>query len=344
MPHYEYMTEFAGLGVVEFPSKESGLPDPGDERLAAAKAAPGAFAWRLRLQPFGEEEQFGDFLERFIGEVDTTAVTALIIGDSWNPGPANDDVDGVRDLLIGRAAAFPALSALFFGEVTREETEISWIAQTDVSPLVEAFPRLTEFGVRGSDEMRFPKKTYELAWNVSRHEALRSLAFQTHALAPAVVSGILGSDLPALESLDLYLGDRTAPGDLAPLLSGSVFPALRRLGLRNAHNVDTLVTALADAPVTGRLTTLDLSLGTLTDKGARVLLDTPVFRDLDRLDLHHHYMSEDMTEQVRAHFTEAGVDLNTDDRQEVEEEEWDEEDDEEEWEYDDTDYYPAITE
>ncbi|TDC46426.1 hypothetical protein E1281_27985 [Actinomadura sp. KC345] len=346
MPHYEYMAEFAGLATIDFPSRESSPATASaseDERLAAAKADPGAFAWRLRMEPFGDEEHFRDYLERFIGEVDTAAVTALIIGNCWDPGPANDDVDGVRDLLIGRAAAFPALTALFFGEVTREETEISWIAQTDVSPLLAAFPGLTEFGVRGGDEMNIAGRGYRLAWDVSHHQALSRLTFQTHQLDQAVLHGVLGTELPALESLDLYLGERTTPEDLAPLLSGSAFPVLKHLGLRNAKNTDTLVAALADAAVTSRLSTLDLSLGTLSDKGARVLLDTPAFRGLDRLDLHHHYMSEDMAEQVRAHFTEAGVDLDTDDRQEVEEEEWDEEDDED-WEYEDPEYYPAITE
>lgn len=351
MPHYEYMTEFAGLDVVDFPSKESRPPAPtasGEDPLAAAKADPGAFAWRLTLLPFGEEETFGAYLERFVAEVDTAAVTALIIGNCWDPGPANDDVDGVRDLLIGRAAAFPALSALFFGEVAREDTEFSWIAQTDVSPLVAAFPGLAELGVRGTGRMNIAGRAYELAWNVPRHEALRRLTVQTHQLERPVIHGVLGSELPALESLELYLGKGTAPEDLAPLLSGAVLPALKHLGLRNAKNTDALVTALADAAVTGRLSTLDLSLGTLTDKGARVLLETPAFRDLDRLDLHHHYMSEDMTEQVRAHFAGAGVDLDAGDRREVEVEEWDEEEwDEEwedEWEDEEPDYYPAIVE
>ncbi|MFG2086930.1 STM4015 family protein [Spirillospora sp. NPDC048824] len=362
MPNRNHLPEFAGLRTFDFPSREElgtrlaragyeaeerGLPKPDalppDEAFMAAKAEPGAFAWRLRLMPFGDEEDFRTYLGRFIAEIDTAAVTALIIGNCWDPGPANDHVDAVRDALTEHAGAFPALRALFFGEVTREEADrYSWIAQADVSPLLAAFPRVREFVVRGADEMTFGGSwgTFTLAWNVPRHEELRRLTFQTHRLDPVVVRGVLSSDLPALEHLELFLGsadgDGASPEDLAPLLAGAAFPSLTSLGLRNGQDTDALVAAMADAPVTGRLSVLDLSLGTLTDKGAQILLDTPAFLDLDRLDLHHHHMSEEMTEQIRSRFTEAGVAIDVGGRQELEEYEDDE------YEYEEEPIYPAI--
>ncbi|WP_053175198.1 STM4015 family protein [Nonomuraea sp. SBT364] len=368
MPNLGYLPEFAGLETIDFLSTEAlavkllhagfeaedGRSQPGSmpsgERYAAAKADPSAFAWRLRLESGGDEECFRDYLERFVSEIDTTVITALIIGDCWNPGPANDWPDQVRDLLIERCAEFPALSALFFGEVVVAETKkISWIAQTDVSPLLDAFPALTEFAVRGADHMTFHGVgTFSLAWNVPRHEALRRLTIQSHRLDPVVVRGVLASELPALEHLELFLGsadhDGARPADLAPLLSGSVFPALKHLGLRNGQNTDELVAALADAPITRRLATLDVSLGTLTDKGAR-LLDTPSFGHLDRLDLHHHYMSEEMTERIRIRFTDAGVEVDTNDRQQLDEwEDWgDPEDSADEDDWEPVSYFPAIT-
>ncbi|TMR93577.1 STM4015 family protein [Nonomuraea basaltis] len=364
------MPEFAELETIDFPSTQAlavkllhagfeaekeGRPKPDslppDERFAAAKADPSAYAWRLRLESGGDEECFRDYLERFVREIDTTGITSLIIGDCWNPGLANDRPDEVRDLLIERFAEFPALSALFFGEVIVTETrKISWVAQTDVSPLLATFPRLTEFAVRGADHMVFQGiQTFRLAWNVPRHEGLRRLTFQSHRLDPVVVRSVLASELPALGHLELFLGsadnDGARPADLAPVLSGSVFPALKHLGLRNGQDTDELVTALADAPITRRLAALDLSLGTLTDKGARVLLDTPIFRNLDRLDLHHHYMSEEMTERVRTQFADAGVEVNTNDRQELDDwDDWSDPEDsgvEDGWEPDS--YFPAIT-
>ncbi|WP_106399702.1 STM4015 family protein [Actinocorallia populi] len=367
MPNHRHLTEFAGLPAIDFPSvealefkllraryeaREEGRPEPErlppDEGLVAAKAEPGAYAWRLRLESSQGEECFRDQLDRFIDEIDTTVVTALLIGDCWNPALAQDDVDGVRDLLVDRAAAFPALTALFFGEILEQESgRISWIAPTDVSPLLAAFPGLSEFVVRGGDVMVFGtadggKRTYRLAWNTPRHDRLRRLTLQTHRLDPAVARGVLACELPALEHLELYLGaedgDGPSPEDLAPLLTGVPFPALRSLGLRNAQDTDALVAALADAPLTGRLTALDLSLGTLGDKGAQILLDAPVYRGLEHLDLHHHYLSEAMADRLHAHFTAAGVAVDLGDRQELEE--WDDEDDEEE--YEDESRYPAI--
>lgn len=366
MPAFGHLPEFAGLRTIDFPSRETlatrllragyeaeekGLPKPDalppDEKLVAAKAEPGALAWRLQLEPFGEEEDFRTYLGRFIAEVDTTAVTALIVGNCWDPGLANDHVDAVRDVLAEHAGAFPALRALFFGEVTLAEAgRLSWIAQTDVSPLLAAFPGLREFIVRGADEMTFAGSwgTFALAWNVHRHEELRRLTFQTHRLDPAVVRGVLSSALPALEHLELYLGsadgDGATPEDLAPLLAGSAFPALTSLGLRNGQDTDALVAALAGAPVTRRLSVLDLSLGTLTDKGAQILLDTPVFLELTHLDVNHHYMSEEMTERLRGRFTEAGIGIEVGGRQELEE--YEDEDEDDEYEYEDEPIYPAI--
>lgn len=77
--------------------------------------------------------------------------------------------------------------------------------------------------------------------------------------------------------------------------------------------------ALAEAPVTPTLEALDLSLGVLTDTGARAILDTPAFHRLKRLDLHHHYLSEEMEQRLGAALTASGVEHDLSDRQEPEE-------------------------
>ena len=102
--------------------------------------------------------------------------------------------------------------------------------------------------------------------------------------------------------------------DLEPVLSGRAFPRLRSLGLRNAEEPGMWIRALADAPVTPALHTLDLSRGALRDEDAAALLDAPAFRSLRRLDLHHHYLSEEMVERVRETFTGAGVEVDLSER------------------------------
>jgi hypothetical protein len=89
---------------------------------------------------------------------------------------------------------------------------------------------------------------------------------------------------PRLEELDLWFGDPEYGGDctlddVLPLLDGRVaLPALRRLGLRNAAFADELCEPLLRSPLLPQLTTLDLSLGVLSDDGAAILA-----RGADRL-------------------------------------------------------------
>jgi len=115
---------------------------------------------------------------------------------------------------------------------------------------------------------------------------------------------VLQSEFPALEHLELYLGEENygfdfAVADLEPLLSGIVFPNLRSLGLRDSEIADDIATAIANAPILSRLRVLDLSLGTLSDVGARALLGSPGLRKLQKLDLHHHYISPELVSQLK---------------------------------------------
>ncbi|KUP97012.1 hypothetical protein AC529_09160, partial [Thermobifida cellulosilytica TB100] len=152
-------------------------------------------------------------------------------------------------------------------------------------------------------------------------EALRTLVVETGGLPRRVPAGVLASDLPALEHLELWFGvedygGTTTVDDLAPLLAGERFPALRRLGLRNSEWGDDLVRRLADAPVTQRVKVLDLSGHVLTDAGGEVLAAAPAFRGLERLVIHHHFLTEEMEERLRAALT--GVDVDLDGRREPE--------------------------
>nr|WP_116246115.1 STM4015 family protein [Nocardiopsis sp. FIRDI 009] len=374
MAFYDYVAEFAGLPVLEFPGKyrdyhrlaharreamkderplpESVAPDPA---LTAALADPSSVAWRLRSYgdstctcyhlanrcACSEEEKAADetgwaYLDRFFREVDTEGVTALIL--SALSDEADQELEKHRDALLRYADRLPNLRSLFFAELVVMDSEISWIDQVDVAPRLAAFPKLTSFTVRGGNGLRI---------RVPEHTSLRSLTIQTGGMSKRVAQDVTASGLPNLEHLELWLGSHNygydlGVGDLAPLLSGEVLPRLRSLGLRNAEDTDTWIRALADAPVTRTLDTLDLSKGTLRDEGASVLLDAPVFRGLKRLDLHHHYLSEEVQERLRAEFTASGVEIDVSDRREVDTDEFYDPDDED---FDPSDYlYPAVTE
>lgn len=322
------LTEFAGLPVVDFPEETTEEEWRRELRQAAGSdgtpADVGSVAWRLRVDgtSWMEPDERARHLTRFLSEVGGERVSAMTLG-LWGGREMAEPVD----LLVEHADAFPNLRSVFVGDVGWDECELSWICQTDLSPLLEAFPHLEELGVRGAAGAI---RTGELSLHVPSHGSLRSLTVESGGLPGSATRGIASSGLPALERLELWLGVEdyggdTSPGDLAPLLSGEGFPELRYLGVRNAERLDEWIPVLAEAPLLKRLEVLDLSLGILTDEGGRVLVErAAAFSGLRELDLHHHYLSEEMEERVRAAFAENGVEVDLSDRLEPDDEDPDE--------------------
>ncbi|MFF9482135.1 STM4015 family protein [Streptomyces sp. NPDC014733] len=289
-----HLEHFHGLPVHDF-----GEPGEGPELPDAA-----AVAWRLAVEEWDAEESWPQLFARFAATVDLPRVRALIVGtwgESFENGPGP-----VREALLAERERLSGLRALFLGDITFEECEISWIVQEDATPLLTAFPALEEFGVRGGTSLEFPAVA---------HPALRRLTIETGGVDVAVVRGVAACDLPALERLDLWLGSswygaNTTVDDLAPFLDGTRWPRLTHLALHNSEIQDDIAAALATAPVVARLHTLDLSMGTLSDAGAAALLAGQPLTHLTRLDLHHHYLTEAMQERVRTALTPAGVEVD----------------------------------
>ncbi|MEV5603631.1 STM4015 family protein [Streptomyces sp. NPDC052299] len=278
----DHLHELLGLPAVDFQSGTEGGPRP------AADAA----AWRVSIDAYEDEGTWEEEFNAFLEEVDPAGVRALIIGQ-W--GESYEEKSSYPiGLVIAAADRLTSLEAVFVGDLTMEEAEISWIEQSDVTALLDAFPALVELGVRGGSELVFP---------AAKHERLRALTIETGGLPREVVRGVLESELPALERLDLWLGVSAYGGDadvpdLAPLLAGTRFPALHHLGLRNSEIQNEIAAAVASAPLVARLKTLDLSCGTLGDEGAAALLEGQPLTHLDVLDLHHHFLTEPMERRV----------------------------------------------
>lgn len=287
----QHLHEFGGLPVADFQhtTDEGSWP------------AADTVAWRVSVDPYDDdrpwEEEFADFLDK----VDPSGVRALIIGQ-W--GEAYEENSSVPiDLVIAAADRLTSLEAVFVGDLEGEQAEITWIQQSDVTALLTAFPALAELGVRGGSDLVFPP---------TKHERLRALTIQAGGLPSEVVRGVLDSELPALERLDLWLGVSAYEGDtnvagLAPLLSGTRFPRLNHLGVRNSEIQNEIASAVASAPVVAQLRVLDLSNGALGDEGAAALLEGQPLTHLELLDLHHHFLTDAMAERVRSALEPHGV-------------------------------------
>ncbi|MFE3252668.1 STM4015 family protein [Streptomyces sp. NPDC059209] len=289
----KHLQELDGLPAFDFPDAEAEpkvtLPDAG------------SVAWRIAVDAYDSEEEWASAFARFLKAVDTSEVRAVIVGswaDAYDSAP-DDEIAAI----VAASGQLPSLRALFFGDITFEQCEISWINQTSMTPLLDGLPQLRSFGVRGGQS---------LDMTGIKHERLRSLTVETGGLDAAVVRGIGAAELPALEHLDIWLGTswygaNTVVADLEPFLTGARLPALKSLALRNSEIQDDVAAALAGAPVVARLETLDLSMGTLGDEGAQALLAGQPLTHLKKLDLHHHYLSEPMQERIRATLEPAGV-------------------------------------
>lgn len=289
----EHISTFAGLPVRAFDPHTDPPRDPS------------RFAWRVDTDYDGAEELFELRLSAFLESAWVGQVRALIIGQ-W--GEAYENPAPVARL-VAAADRLTGLRALFLGEMILEESEISWILQDDVTPVLVAYPELEVLTIRGSQG---------LGLKPVRHERLRELTIQTGGLPAEIVRAVGDCELPALTHLELWLGTSNYGGDanvedFAQILTGGRLPALTYLGLRNAELADQVAAAVAGAPVLARLKTLDLSLGLLSDVGATALLAGQPLTHLSLLNLEHHYLSEPVQDRLNAELVPMGVTVDLSD-------------------------------
>jgi hypothetical protein len=313
MPIYEHVSEFAGKMVVEWDA-DTGIHKPGTIYDPAAAV----YAIRLDYDDANAGQQWTDQFALFLDDPAISQVTGIVVGD-WQQWQQDGDESSapIVEALVAARDRLPNLTAIFLGDIIMEENEISWIQPGDVSPLFAAYPALEHLRVRGGDG---------LSLGNIRHEQLKSLVIESGGLPAQVVRDVAAAELPALEHLELWLGDDNYGGDatledVAPLLVNNPFPNLRYLGLRDSMIADEIAVAIANAPILERIKVLDLSLGTLGNKGAAALLESPGLANLERLDLHHHYCSDEMMQQLEELGQRLNIDIDLNEQEDTEEEE-----------------------
>jgi len=268
-----------------------------------AQEVPGSCVYRIGGLEYGETEwPFADLLERFLSDPLTQPIIGLVIG-AWTYEDILEESSTVTTALANARDRMPHLRALFVGDILREECEISWINHSPMAALLDSYPELQYFRVRGANGLRFPNL---------QHANLRSLTIESGGLPGDLLQDIFAADLPELEHLELWLGSENyGAADvnaLTTLLQGGLFPKLRYLGLRNYDQIDALTPMLASAPILERIATLDLSLGNLSDDGAAHLISAAdTLKKLDQVDLHHHFLTNEVIEQIRNSGIQANV-------------------------------------
>ena len=177
-----------------------------------------------------------------------------------------------------------------------EECEVSWIEQGDYSNLLKALPNLKSLTIKGSNELSLG--------NID-HNNLEELEIICGGLPTSVIKQIASARLPKLKKLNLYFGvedygfDGTSD-DIASILKADYIKNLTYLGLGDSEIQDEIVEKVVESKNLYNIKTLDLSNGTLTDKGGQMILDNiSMFKGLDKLDLTYHYLSEEMMQNLR---------------------------------------------
>lgn len=217
----------------------------------------------------------------------------LIIG-CW--GYEGEDCQEIIDGIVENADKFSHITKLFVGDMTYEECEVSWIEQGNYSKLWAAMPQLTELTIKGSTN---------LTLGDIEHENLRSLTIICGGLGKNVIEEIQKAKLPNLNKLLLYIGIENYGFDgdaktIENLLKESDFPNLTYLGITDSEIQDELTQVVLDSKYMSQIKTLDLSNGTLTDKGGALLLEKiPQYPNIKKVDLHFHYLSDKMMKKLK---------------------------------------------
>lgn len=219
----------------------------------------------------------------------------LVIGN-W--GSAYEDgCQEIIDGIVENAERFSHIQKLFIGNMDYEECEVSWILQGDYSRIWGAMPQLRELTIKGSQDLTLGEIC---------HEEPRSLTIICGGLPKEVIESIQKAKLPKLEKLLLFIGSDNYGFDgdantIRELLEQADFPALTYLGITNSEIQDEVTEAVLGSKFMGQISTLDLSNGTLTDKGGALLLEKiPAWPNIRKLDLHYNYLSDEMAERLKA--------------------------------------------
>lgn len=235
----------------------------------------------------------GTMLEEIMQDSEFSSLEEIIIGcwgECWD-----DSVQVLVDGIINNKEKFSHIKSLFVGDMDFEECEVSWIIQADYSKLWEAMPQLEKLVIKGSTGLELGE---------IKHNSLQHLEIICGGIPKKVIESIQKAELPALEKLLLYIGieDYGFDGDISTikkLLEKSDFPKLTYLGIVDSDIQDEITEAVLNSKYISKITTLDLSFGSLTDKGGQMLLEKlPVYKNLKMVNLEYHFMSEEMMDKL----------------------------------------------
>lgn len=262
--------------------------------------------------------------KEILEDTELSSLQEIIVG-CWGECYDNS-IDDLLEGFIKQKEKLQHIESFFIGDMDFEECEVSWIVQGNYEKFLKAFPNLKSLKIKGSAELSLGKID---------HNNLETLEIICGGLPKEVILQIANANLPALKKLNLYLGveDYGFDGDIEDietLLKADFIPKLEYLGLGDSEIQDEITELVFSLDTLSSLKILDLSNGTLTDRGGEIILNNiDKLKSLEMLNLEYHYLSDDMMEKLKKGLE---CDINLDEQQEADV-------------YDDEVYYnPMLTE
>lgn len=250
-------------------------------------------------------------VEDILKDPELSHLEEIVIG-CW--GECWDEKDGAQALIDGVIAnkeKFSHIKSLFVGDMDFEDCEVSWIIQGDYSKLWAAMPQLEKLVIKGSCNLELGEIC---------HNQLQHLEIICGGLPSAVIQSVQKAKLPSLQTLLLYIGieDYGFDGDISTIknfLAQSDFPKLAYLGITDSEIQDEITKVVLECKYIDQISTLNLSMGSLTDKGGQLLLEqVSKHANIKTLDLEYHYLSDEMMDKLKGL---SGVIVNVEDAQEA---------------------------
>lgn len=246
---------------------------------------------------YEDYEEDGKSIETMADEIlndnDLINLKEIVVG-CWGEC-YEDSPDKLLEMIVENKEKFAHIESLFIGDMNYEECEVSWIIQGNYKNIWSALPNLKKLTIKGSSEL--------VLGNIE-HDKLESLEIICGGLPQECLNKIAEAKLPNLKHLNLYLGvdDYGFSGsieDIEKVINNKSFSNLKYLGLCDSEIQDEVVKLVINNDIIKQLEILDFSNGTLSDEGGKVILDNKEkLNHLKELDLHFHYMSDEVMNKI----------------------------------------------
>lgn len=257
------------------------------------------------------EKDAGSLAEEILNDPELSSIKNIIVG-CWGESYDNS-CQPILDKFAENSEKLSHIEGLFIGDMDSEECEVSWIEQGNYSELLKSLRNLKHLTIKGSTN---------LSLGELNHSELESLEIICGGLPKSVIQEIANSNLPKLKKLNLYIGVEEygfdgSIDDIKKLTQNRNVKNLEYLGLCDSDIQDEIVESVFSAFDFPNLKILDFSNGTLSDKGAQLILDNAdKLNKLELLDLHYHFITDDFVDKLK----KLPIRINLDEQQENDDE------------------------